>query len=237
MTRRQAALGFTILEVMISLAILASATALVASSMAQNARQARYARNVRVAAMLARQKMAAVETALYTNGFSDFAEEESGTFSEEGFPSFAWVVRAEKVELPANLAESAAEASKKLADATSALSNSQTGNTRALAEAMDSSMMSTLLASFGGIVEQVRSAMEDSIRRVTVRVTWHEPGRDEHLDVVAYFVDTTRMSLGTGGAVALPGGTGGIPGTGGGLPGGRPGSGGSSGSGRSQGGK
>jgi len=231
--RRTATGGFTLLEVMVALAILAGALALVGTGIAQNVRQAHHSRQVRMAALLMRQRMADIEADLYKNGFSDFPEEETGDFKDSGFPTFRWVTRAEKVELPANLGQSAADASRQLADATSALGQSSGTNTLALAQAADSSMMSTLLSSFGGVVDQVRMAMEDSIRRVTVRVVWMEPPREEHLEVTAYFVDTTRMTMGTGGAVALPSGPGaraggglsGLSGfgglTGGGSPGGK----------------
>jgi len=224
--------GFTLLEVMVALAILAAALVLVGNGVAQSVRQAQHARQTRTAALLMRQKMADVEFDLYKNGFSDFAEEDGNNFSEQGFPAFRWTMRAEKIELPANLAQAAAEASQRLTEATQSLAQSTTANTRALAQVTDSSMLSTLLASFGGVVDQVRLAMEDSVRRVTVRVLWSEGRRDsrgnqleEQLEVAAYFVDTTRMALGTGGAVALPGGAG--------LPGGLSGAGGFGGAGGS----
>jgi general secretion pathway protein I len=203
--RRRADGGFTLLEVMVALAILAGALVLVGTGIAQNVRQAKHSRQVRIAALLMRQRMSQVEYDLYQNGFSDFAEEDTGTFAEAGFPQFRWVVRADKVELPADLASSAADASRKLADATSALGQQTTANTKALAQATDSSIMSTLLSSFGGVIEQVRLAMEDSVRRVTTTVYWVEAPREEKLEVTAYFVDTTKMTLGTGGGVAIPG--------------------------------
>jgi general secretion pathway protein I len=220
MTRRRDG-GFTLLEVMVALAILAGALVLVGTGIAQNVRQANHSRQLRFAALLMRQRMAQVENDLYQNGFSDFADEDTGNFADVGFPQFRWVVRADKVELPADLAASASEASRKLADATSALGQSNNANTKALTQAADSSMMSTLLSSFGGVIEQVRMAMEDSVRRVTTTVLWTERPREEKLEVTAYFVDTTRMTLGTGGGVAIPGsgsagGVGGAGGSGGG---------------------
>jgi general secretion pathway protein I len=203
--RRRPDGGFTLLEVMVALAILAGALVLIGSGIAQNVRQAEHARKLRIATLLMRQKMTTLEADLYQTGFSDFAEEDSGNFADVGFPQYRWASKAEKVELPADLAQSAAEASRKLADATASLSQSSTANSKAMAQATDSSVMSTLLSSFGGVVEQVRLAMEDSVRRVTVHVYWMEPPREEKLEVTAYFVDTTRMTLGTGGAAAIPG--------------------------------
>jgi general secretion pathway protein I len=216
--RRRPDGGFTLLEVMVALAILAGALVLIGTGVAQNVRQANHARQVRIAALLMRQRMAQVEADLFKDGFSDFAAEDTGTFADAGFPQFRWVMKADKVELPANLAQSATDASRKLSDATSALAGSNTANTKALAQATDSSMMSTLLSSFGGVIEQVRLAMEDSVRRVTTTIYWVEAPREEKLEVTAYYVDTVRMTTGTGGAVSIPGqgGAGGVGGAGGG---------------------
>ena len=54
-TRRGLA-GFTLLEVMVALAILAAALVLVGHGVAQNVRQARHARLTRTAALLVRQQ-------------------------------------------------------------------------------------------------------------------------------------------------------------------------------------
>jgi general secretion pathway protein I len=233
-TRRSAG-GFTLLEVMVALAILAGALVLISRGVAQSVRQANHARQTRTAALLMRMKMADVEADLYKNGFSDFPEEDGGNFGEQGFPSFRWIMRAEKVELPTNLGQAAADASKKLSDATNAVANSSGANTAALAQATDSSMMSTLLSQFGGVVDQVKMAMEDSVRRVTVRIVWYEPPREEKMEVAAYYVDTTRLAIGTGGGVDIPGGAGRTVGSGLGSVGGIGSGGSSSGSGNTTG--
>jgi general secretion pathway protein I len=204
--------GFTLLEVMIALAILAGALVLLGQAVAQSVRQANHARMTRTAALLMRQKMSDLEQDLYKNGFSDFPEEDGGNFAEQGFATFRWTMAAEKIELPTNLGQAAADASKKISEAASDFATSNTANSKALAQATDSSMMSMLLSSFGGVVDQVRMALEDSVRRVTVRVIWLEPPREEKLEIAAYYVDTTRMAMGTGGAAAMPGG---MPGAGG----------------------
>ena len=207
--------GFTLLEVMVAVVILAAALVLIGQGVAQSVRQANHARMTRTAVLLARQKVADVEADLYKNGFSDFPEEGGETFAEQGFPGYRWTMRADKIELPTNLGQAAADASQKIADANKDVASSGGANSRARAQATDASMMSTLLSSFGGVIDQVRMALEDSVRRITVRVIWMEPPREEKLEVVAYFVDTTRMAIGTGGGVAIPGGTGSTGGLGG----------------------
>ncbi len=87
---RRAAAGFTLLEVMVSLALLAAALMAV-SDLAGNAlRNHAYARDLSAATLLARGKMAELEQKYEDVGFKDFDEEEHGDFSEEGRPDVSW---------------------------------------------------------------------------------------------------------------------------------------------------
>jgi general secretion pathway protein I len=49
-----------------------------------------YSKHLTVASLLARSKMTDLEQQLYDDGFSVDDDEESGDFSEEGWPSFKW---------------------------------------------------------------------------------------------------------------------------------------------------
>ena len=72
-------------------------------------------------------------------------------------------------------------------------------------------------------VEPIRIGLQESVRKVTVRVFWDENGRrDQNLEVVQYLTDPAKLDLAlTGGATAGATGTGGTTGstgtTGGGL--------------------
>ncbi len=49
-----------------------------------------YTKHLTVATLLARSKMTDLEQKLYDDGFSTDDDEESGDFSEEGWPNFKW---------------------------------------------------------------------------------------------------------------------------------------------------
>src|SRR6478672_6831857 len=82
--------GFTLLEVIVALAILGVSLMgifdLNSGAIASHA----YAKRLTVATMLARSKMEDVKQKLYDEGFSTDDQELSGDFGDEGFGSFKW---------------------------------------------------------------------------------------------------------------------------------------------------
>ncbi len=82
--------GFTLLEVMISLAILAVALVAISDLNGGAVAMHAYARRATQATLLARGKMLDLEELLHKDGFSDFDDEKHGTFEEEGAPEFSW---------------------------------------------------------------------------------------------------------------------------------------------------
>lgn len=84
--------GFTLLEVMIALAILSAALLTVSEIAGGSLRNHVRARQLDVATLLARGKMAALESDYERKGFRDFDEKDEGTFEEAGHPEVHWAV-------------------------------------------------------------------------------------------------------------------------------------------------
>ena len=82
--------GFTLLEVMISLAILAVGLVAISSLNGGAVAMHAYGRRATQAALLLRGKMLDVEEELQKNGFSDFNDEKHGDFSDDAAPGYAW---------------------------------------------------------------------------------------------------------------------------------------------------
>ena len=82
--------GFTLLEVMISLAILAIALVAISDLNGGAVAMHAYSRKATEATLLLRSKMLDVEDQLQKDGFSDFDDEKHGDFSDEGGEGYAW---------------------------------------------------------------------------------------------------------------------------------------------------
>ncbi|HZI09266.1 MAG TPA: prepilin-type N-terminal cleavage/methylation domain-containing protein [Myxococcus sp.] len=85
--------GFTLLEVVVALSILALALMAIFDLNSGAVANHVYTKRLTVASLLARSKMTDVEQKLYDEGFSNDDDEDSGDFSEEGWPQFKWRAR------------------------------------------------------------------------------------------------------------------------------------------------
>ena len=92
--------GFTLLEVMIGLALLGFALSVLIKSAAGNIFNAQQAQMTGVVTDLARGKIYDVEETLLKDGFQDTDQNTNGTFETEGWPNVAWTAKVEQVELP-----------------------------------------------------------------------------------------------------------------------------------------
>ncbi len=82
--------GFTLLEVMVALALLAGALMAISDLLGRALANHVYARELTAATLLARGKMAELTQKYEDQGFKDFDEEEEGDFAEEGRPDIRW---------------------------------------------------------------------------------------------------------------------------------------------------
>lgn len=102
--------GFTLLEVMIALLIVSVSIAAVAGINAGSMNMHVYSKQLTVATLLARSKMADIEQELQADGLPTDDEVEEGDFTEEGFPKIRWraeIIRPETEEIQvANILQS-----------------------------------------------------------------------------------------------------------------------------------
>jgi len=91
--------GFTLLEVMVALAVLAMSLAALSDVVGGALQNHMRARQLEVATMLARAKLAETEARFEEEGFRDFDQTEAGTFDEEGHPEVTWKVECLKPQV------------------------------------------------------------------------------------------------------------------------------------------
>jgi prepilin-type N-terminal cleavage/methylation domain-containing protein len=197
--------GFTLLEVMVALAILASTLVVLLQIITNNVRATNHAKLTTAATLLARAKMTDIEDGVLENGFSTDNETAKGTFKDQGFADFSWDSVIERIELPTDM--------KQLAEQKTSDDSKSKDPMQAL-----TGMMGGLMSTF---MEPIRIGLEESVRRVTLTITWNEIGRrDQTLQIVTFLTDSAKLDLalsmgaagastGAGaGAGAAPAGTG-----------------------------
>jgi len=91
--------GFTLLEVMVALAVLALALTATSDVVGGALRNHVRARQLEVATMLARGRMAEAEAKFEEDGFRDGDQTEAGSFDDEGHPEVTWKLEAIKPQL------------------------------------------------------------------------------------------------------------------------------------------
>ncbi len=91
--------GFTLLEVMVALAVLALALTAASDVVGGALRNHVRARQLEVATMLARGRLAEAEAKFEQEGFRDFDQTDAGTFEDEGHPEVTWKLEAIKPQL------------------------------------------------------------------------------------------------------------------------------------------
>lgn len=203
--RRRGA-GFSLLEVMIALAILSGTLVVLLEIVTNNVRATNHAKMTTTATFLARGKMIDIEDGIIETGFIENDETDNGTFKDQGFPQYRWESSVERVELPTDMTQQAQDKATQAKDSKDPFS-AMTG------------MVGGLMGSF---IEPIRIGLQESVRRVTLRVLWDENGRpDQTLEVVTFLTDPAKLDLAlTGGAAgAVPGAAGAVPGAPGAIPG------------------
>ena len=187
--------GFTLLEVMISLAILAIGMVALSSLNGGAVQMHAYARKATQATLLLRGKMLDLEELLTKDGFSDYDDEKHGNFEDDGAPEYAW--RAEilkpKIELDADHLLGMLGLGGNKGSSSSSSSSSSSGLTGALGAAAGllgggkgpgggaGGVLSGGLAAagpFAGIIQgQAKTFIETlkkSVREVRITVTWKD---------------------------------------------------------------
>jgi type II secretion system protein I len=195
------AAGFTLLEVMIAVAILSMTLVTLLSIVTSNIRATHHAKLTTAATFLARAKMIDLEDQVLENGFSTSDESAQGTFKEQGHPELRWDSMIERVELPA-------DAALKQRDDAQDKAKDEPQNPMSLISGFLGGMMSSF-------IEPIRLGLQEAVRRVTVHVTWDEAGRpNQTIEVVQYLADPSKLDAALTGGGAAAAGAAGAPGAG-----------------------
>jgi len=205
MSRRR---GFTLLEVMIAMSILAGAMTWLAVGVARAIKAENHAKLMTVATFLARQRLSEFEDELFEKGFGEFEKKICEPFSDKAMARFSWCITVDKVELPAadqvqSMISKATEAKQQLNPDAPKTDSAKPGDSASNPAAGAAGM-------FGTIFPLVKDILEQGIRRVTVEVLWREGSVNHQVTATIYFTDVRRVDQSIQ-INANPGGTSGTP--------------------------
>jgi general secretion pathway protein I len=167
--------GFTLLEVLIAVAILAvSLTSLMGSQMSAMSATA-YARDISAIALLAEQQLIEIEFKHRVDGWITSDQTYEGNFGDEGYDDVEWTCTVYYIELPEY----------------SQLVDSKEGIDEASGKQKDNIMDSgeQAFAGLGMVWSIVKVAIESSIRKVDCTVKWQQGPIEDEFTVQTFWTD------------------------------------------------
>lgn len=203
--------GFSLLEVMVAMAILALSLTVIAGINANSFRSSNYARGLTVATLLARSKMLDIELELQNDGFSQGERKMDGDFSEEGYDEVDWeaVVRPIDVDVSKLVkqffggdisADNLPEQMQAFMGASEGLGSDATASQLGDGGEVPADRVRDML---GGnqlelVFRQVSETLEDAIREIVLDVSWGPKGDRESVRFVQYITTQGRIAAPTG---------------------------------------
>jgi len=167
--------GFSLLEVMIALGILAMSLTVLLESQASSVNNAGRSRDLSIATLLARSKMIDLEQNLFDEGFTVGDTEDEGDFEEEGFEDIKWKSKISEVELDLS----------SLAGLCGAFSGGGEEGEEGGESAMDCEGLLGGMGGMEGALSAFTGEISQSLRLMSLTVTWPVGKYSESLSVRA----------------------------------------------------
>jgi len=154
------------MEVMVAIGILAVSLVAIFNVQGSSIAIASRVKFLTAATLLARSKVVDIEQQLMEEGFSDFAEEMNGDFSEEGWPQFRWYAKISKVKIPVP-----------------ASMPGDDENTNAYAGMMQ------------GYASMITDLISNALRECNLTVEWGEGDNTEKVALSTHFIEFGRAAM------------------------------------------
>ncbi len=174
--------GYTIMEVVIAMAILAMSLVVLLGTQSNSVVYSERANQMAIAALMARSKMIDVEHEILEDGFSDFTEQMGGDFRDEGFPDMRWEAIIDVVEItPDAEAEFGAAVNEEL------FGSGDEGGSLTGASSV-SQFLPMIVAQIPVFINDIG----ERVRRVTLVIEWDDRGGVQQLTVQSFVVNLSE---------------------------------------------
>lgn len=177
--------GFTLIEVMMAMAILAIALSVLVGTQSKSVVLNEHARNLTTATMLAHDQLLAIETRLLKDGFQTDVETDRGRFKDRRYDAFEWEAVIEPLDLEPE--ELAAQLQGQL------LGTGDDAGSLAGSSAVNAQLPSML----GWVTLMVQNLSEQRVRRVTLAVKWKDL-KGSHIYTLRQFIVMMEQPEGQG---------------------------------------
>jgi general secretion pathway protein I len=186
--------GFTLLEVMVAIAILALSLTAIFSTEVQNVALSNHTKWITVGNLMARCKMSEIELQMRKDGFPEADDSESGQECCEIYENDAfrcdWTIQ--RVELPSTI------------DVETAMTEAMTKESLSgfigdfQAERINSQLQSMGgMGALSSLLPLINDLLIGTIRRVDLEVKWKERGRNQEMKLTQFFVNPGEGVSGT----------------------------------------
>ena len=192
--------GFSLLEVMVAVALLSLGLVLLLQVQARSIQLAQQGRDITVATMLARGKLMDCQADLLKKGFSVGDYESDGKFDDEGYPQIYWECHAYKPDMPtadggdmSGLASLAGGPSSSPGGASGGAAPAG-GGLGGLGGAPGVPGADMGMQVIGPILSQMSSVLGDSIRELVVIVRYGSGDDVQELRAATHVIDKTAVN-------------------------------------------
>jgi general secretion pathway protein I len=191
---RESCEGFTLLEVMVAIAILAMSLTAIFSTQVQNVSMSNHTKWITVANLMGRCKMSEIELELRRDGFPEADESESARecceiFENDDF-NCSWKIQ--RVELPSTI------------DVETAMGEAMTQDSLSgFIGDFQAERINNQLSSMGGmgalssLLPLINDLLVGTIRRINLTVKWKERGKKKEMELTQYVVNPGEGVSGT----------------------------------------
>jgi general secretion pathway protein I len=184
--------GFTLLEVVVAMAILAMGLMAISDLVGGALRNQVRATHLEVATLLARGKLVALQDEFERKGFRDFDEESQGDFEDEGHREVHWKAQVVKPQVdlgPERIAQMLGGAGGSLGALLGQGGQAGQPNVAGAAASGDPTQMA-MAAALNQQLTQIGEQIKKGVREVRLTVSWSEGG-----DRTESFTVATHMAV------------------------------------------
>ncbi|MCA9681161.1 MAG: prepilin-type N-terminal cleavage/methylation domain-containing protein [Myxococcales bacterium] len=170
--------GFTLLEVLIAVAIMAVSLTSMLGSQLNSMQATRYARDITAVALLAEYQIVELEWSHRKEGWVSSDVEVDGDFSEQGWPDMKWMCTIHFIEMPEY---------NQLVESKEGIDEAEDGGDN-IVDAGDQAF-----GALGMVWPMVKAAIENSIRKVDCTVSWKSGKIEQEYTLQTFWTDPAGL--------------------------------------------